>query len=179
MTNAPTTAQTIDVSFLYLDLSHCTRCRDAKDALASAIETIRPTFDAAGVAVARHDIHVTSAEQARSLNFTASPTIRIGGLDIQPSPLLSACKECGDLCGCADGVDCREWEWRGARTLSPPVGMIIENLMAAATGRARNAGSAYSEEEGDPSASAVDAFFKGTATQAPQSEPCCSAACCG
>ena len=175
MTNQDPDTPTIHCEFLFLDLSHCTRCRDAKAALAAAIATVQPALHAMNIAVGGHQIHVTSAEQARALSFVASPTIRINGRDIQLEAHQSACKECGELCNCSEGVDCRQWEWNGARTLSPPVGMIVEKLMVAATDGVTSQPADRTDTVRPRGEANMDKFF-GSATPA---AACCSSRCCG
>src|SRR4028119_2183280 len=42
--------QTIEVDFLYLDLTTCSRCRGSDASLRAAVETVRPVLDAGGAA---------------------------------------------------------------------------------------------------------------------------------
>lgn len=132
MITQATPQQEVRIDFLYLDLGQCGRCRNSRTALEAALEATHPALAAMGRSVVVRDTHVTSLDQARRENFVASPTIRIDGRDIQPEALTSRCRECGDLCDCADGVDCREWAWDGAHHTAAPVALIVERIMAAA-----------------------------------------------
>lgn len=177
MTRETETALKIDL--LYLDLSHCDRCQGAKGALDRALDALAPALAALGRDVERRDILVTSAEHAAAEGFVASPTVRVDGVDIQPEAHQSRCDTCGDLCGCADGVDCRLWAWDGALHASPPVALLVERIMAHAAGRAPAvAGDAAASDAG------VRAFFAaGGVGSEPQKESadagCCGTGCCG
>jgi hypothetical protein len=124
--------RTIPVDFLYLDLQTCTRCRATDATLREAIEVTRPALDAVGVAVAVTKTHVADAAQARQAGFVSSPTIRVNGLDIAGELVESACDSCSDGC-CGGRIDCRDWVYRGRRSTEPPVGLIVEALLRAAS----------------------------------------------
>lgn len=178
MTETPAAAAPLRVHLLYLDATECGRCVGARKRLRAAIAAVRPAFDALGRVVALQETHVTSAEQARALAFVASPTIRIDGADVQPAAHQDRCDACGDLCACAEGVDCRVWAWEGGFHEEPPTALLVEALLAAAVG-ARRAGPV------DPQAAAqgranIERFFA-AAENAPGVEgaaACCAGACC-
>ncbi len=121
----------IEIELLALDLSTCGRCtgtaRNLDDAIDSVARLLRDTGTA--VRVTRHV--VTTAEQAERLRFAVSPTIRINGRDIALETKESRCDDCGDLCGCEGGVDCRVWIWKGQEHLEAPKAMIIDALLKA------------------------------------------------
>jgi hypothetical protein len=94
------TSQTIEVDFLYLDLTTCSRCRGSDAALDEAVEIVRPVLEMMGASIEVRKTLVETEEQARALGFVSSPTIRVNGRDIAGEPIESSC-ECG-------GVDCRE-----------------------------------------------------------------------
>ena len=164
----------ISVEFLYLDLSHCGRCSGTSDVLTSALRTATPVLEALGYSVELKSIHVLSAEQAKELCFIASPTIRINGRDIQPEAYQSSCKECGELCNCAEGVDCRVWEWNGERTLTPQVGMIVGLLVDVARQPGRTHTTQTPHGHTVTSAQNIEKFFGGS-----EARQCCPTDCCG
>lgn len=164
----------ITLDFLYLDLSACGRCQGADEAVERAMAAAQPALEALGAAIALRRIHVTSLDQARAEGFTLSPTIRVNGADIQPGAPRSRCRECGDLCDCADGVDCREWLWRGAQSLTPPVAMIVHHVLAAAT--EATGPTAAAAPEAQPVSTGVERFFAGAPTE---KLSCCPPDCCG
>lgn len=96
----------LDIEFLYLDLSICTRCQGTEAVLQEAIAEVAGVLEATGTAVTVNNIHVQSEEQAQALGFQTSPTIRLNGQDIQLDYQESHCGSCGSLCG--DDVACRE-----------------------------------------------------------------------
>lgn len=170
MTTPTTDAATTDslrIEFLYLDLSHCGRCQGTRAALTAAIEATRAPLEYLGKRIERHDRHIASIAEAEDADFRLSPTVRIDGRDLQPDGARSRCKECGDLCNCAGGMDCRAWEWRGVTTATPPVGLFVEAILAAVAGSAAIARRAADAPEG-PSPE-IQAFFGGR----DRKEGCC------
>lgn len=117
----------LDIDFLYLDLSTCTRCRGTENNLEEAIAEVARVLEATGTRVTVRKIHVQTEEQARELGFVSSPTVRINGKDIQLDVKESLCESCGDLCG--EDVDCRVWVYRGREYTVPPKAMIIEAIL--------------------------------------------------
>ena len=122
--------QTIEVDFLYLDLTICSRCRASDASLQAAMETVQPVLDAVGVSIEVRKTLVESEEQARALGFVSSPTIHLNGHDIASDLIESSCSDCGELCGCGGGVDCRLWNYRGEQHTEAPVGLIVEAILA-------------------------------------------------
>ena len=122
--------KTIEVDFLYLDLTTCSRCRASDASLRAAVEVVRPVLDAVGVGIEVRKTLVQTEEQARALRFVSSPTIHVNGQDIAGELIESSCSECGELCGCGGGVDCRVWHYRGEQHTEAPIGMIVEAILA-------------------------------------------------
>lgn len=172
--SAVSNAVTIDL--LYLDLSQCGRCNGARAALDQAVAATGPALDAMGLKLVTNAIHVTSLAQAQAEDFIASPTIRINGRDIQPEAYQSSCAECGDLCECAGDIDCRVWTWQGETHLSPPVPLIVQAILAAAStpvdGQKAGVDAAVVAE----SHHNLARFFSGRSAGA---EACCAPGCCG
>ena len=121
----------LPVTYLYLDDQACARCSESGAVLEAAAEAVAPALAALGLAPEIRRRHVRSAAEAEALGFFASPTIRVAGRDIQPDALLSPCRECGELCGCVGGVDCRAWRWRGAEWTTVPLDLVVGALLAA------------------------------------------------
>ena len=122
--------QTIEVDFLYLDLTTCSRCRASDASLQAAMETVQPVLDAVGVSIEVRKTLVETEKQARALGFVSSPTIHVNGHDIASDLIESSCSDCGELCGCGGGVDCRLWNYRGEQHTEAPVGLIVEAILA-------------------------------------------------
>lgn len=122
--------QTIEVDFLYLDLTTCSRCRASDASLQAAMETVQPVLEVVGVSIEVRKILVETEEQARALGFVSSPTIHVNGHDIASDLIESSCSDCGELCGCGGGVDCRLWNYRGEQHTEAPVGLIVEAILA-------------------------------------------------
>ncbi|MCL6479528.1 MAG: DUF2703 domain-containing protein [Peptococcaceae bacterium] len=117
----------LDIEFMYLDLSVCTRCQGTETSLEEAVSEAARVLEAAGVEVSVRKIHVQSEEQALELGFVSSPTIRVNGRDIQLEVRENLCESCGDLCG--DNVDCRVWVYQGKEYTTPPKAMIIDAIL--------------------------------------------------
>ncbi len=124
------TTQTVEVDFLYLDLTTCPRCRGSDAALEAAVEIVRPVLDMVGASIEVRKTLVETEEQARALGFVSSPTIKVNGRDIAGELIESPCSECDELCGCDGGVDCRVWDYRGERHTEAPTGLIVEAILA-------------------------------------------------
>lgn len=127
--DARTARRIVDIDFIYLDLSVCTRCLGAESRLTESIAEVANVLEATGAQVSVNNIHVTSEEQARDLGFVVSPTIRVNGRDIQMNFRESRCESCGTLCDCEGGVSCREWEYHGQWYTVPPKGLIVEAIL--------------------------------------------------
>lgn len=123
-------SQIIEVDFLYLDLTTCSRCGASDATLDAAVKIVRPVLDSVGVSIDIHKTLVETQEQARALGFVSSPTIRVNGHDIAGELIESSCSECGELCGCDGRVDCRVWDYRGEQHTAAPTGLIVEAIFA-------------------------------------------------
>ncbi len=167
--------RTLDIELLALDLSTCGRCTGTDRNLDAAIETVARVLEETGtrVRVTRHVVE--SAEQAERLRMRSSPTIRVDGRDIALEFRESSCQDCGELCGCEGGVDCRVWVWEGAEHLEAPKAMIVDALL-----RARFAGPKAPDREPYVLPANLRQFFAARASSAAStSEECCDRdACC-
>ena len=124
------TSQTVEVDFLYLDLATCSRCRASDATLAAAVEIVRPALDMVGTSIEVRKTLVETEDQARALGFMSSPTIKVNGRDIAGEMIEGSYPECGELCSCDGGVDCRIWDYRGERHTEAPTGSIVEAILA-------------------------------------------------
>jgi len=127
-------ARTVEIDFLYLDPTACSRCVGSDESLRAALDVVRPALAATGVDVALRKTLVASEEQARALRVVSSPTIRVNGRDIAGALRESACADCGDLCGCGGETDCRLWIYEGGEYTEAPVGLIVEAILGAVYG---------------------------------------------
>jgi len=174
--------RTVEIDYLYLDLTTCSRCRASDASLDAAVGIARPVFDAVGADVKVCKTLVETEEQARGLGFVSSPTIRVNGRDIAGDLIESSCSECGELCGCDGGVDCRVWDYRGELHTEAPTGLIVEALLA----EVGQSGGVRGEKTPEATRSAdvpenLELFFAGTGA-ASAAVSCCSteeqASCC-
>jgi hypothetical protein len=172
------TERTIEVDFLYLDLTTCSRCRGSDANLRTAVETVRSALGSVGASIEVRKTLVETEEQARALRFVSSPTIRVNGHDIAGEPIESSCSECGELCGCDGEVDCRVWDYRGEQHTEAPIGMIVEAILAelGPTDAARSEETTFVDVPEN-----LKRFFAGTGA-AQNTSSCCSveeqASCC-
>ena len=175
-TTTPAPVDLLLIEFLYLDLSTCQRCRGTDEVLSQALELSSPALEAMGLAAEIRKVHVQSEDQAIEEDFVASPTIRVNGVDIHPEILLNSCKDCGDLCGCAEGVDCRVWRYRGEEFTEPPVSLVVEAIMAAAVGR-RTPGTSGTAPVSERARKNMQKYFANTTAEREQ-DVCCATDCC-
>lgn len=119
----------VEIDFLYLDLTVCTRCIGPETNLEAAIREVSNVLKMAGFDVVVNKISITSKELAVKHKFLSSPTIRVNGRDIQPNIRESACEGCADLyvrreCGLS-GLDTRR-----NRIHSTPKGIYCQRNFA-------------------------------------------------
>jgi hypothetical protein len=120
----------IELEFLYLDLDTCTRCVGTNENLEMAIQSVADVLAFTKTELSINKILIETEEQARAHQFVTSPTIRVNGRDIALEFRESQCDSCTDLCGCAEGTNCREWVYEGEVTMEAPVGMIVEAILS-------------------------------------------------
>ena len=112
----------------------------ADRALESALDSVVTRSRASGVEVEVEKVLVESAEQARSLRFVSSPTIRVNGDDVALELRESSCgsEPCTD--GCGDQIACRVWVYQGQEYTEPPPAMIAEAILGHVYGGAASVG---------------------------------------
>lgn len=125
--NIKAVGRRINIDFLYLDLSVCTRCQGADTSLDDALNDVSKVLETTGVEVVVNKVNILSEEQAIKYQFVSSPTIRINGRDIKMEVKENICESCGDLCG--DTVDCRIWVYNGNEYTVPPKAMVVESIL--------------------------------------------------
>jgi hypothetical protein len=121
----------MEVELLALDLSTCDRCTGTDAAIEAAVTDLRPALREAGVELRFRKTVVQTAEQATTLRFQSSPTIRINGRDLPIGLRESRCGDCTTLCGGAASTDCRVWIWRGREYTEAPKGLIVDAILRA------------------------------------------------
>jgi len=124
-----TPQQRLTIEFMYLDLNLCARCRATATHLEEALTEVAGLLDAIGVEVSFNKIQVQSLEQAITLDFFSSPTIRVNGSDIQLESKESHCTPCSTIGGIA--TDCRVWLYQGQEYEAPPTAMLVDALLRA------------------------------------------------
>ncbi|HIP24089.1 MAG TPA: DUF2703 domain-containing protein [Rhodobacteraceae bacterium] len=122
----------VKLEFLYLDEAACEPCGEAAQTVETDAEVARGPFAAMGVVLNIEKKHITGCEVANNERLLTSPTICVGGVDIDPAVTEDNCPSCGTLARDDAKVDCRVWHWRGEVFPAAPVGRIVESLMAAA-----------------------------------------------
>ncbi len=120
-------SRTVEVDFLFLNLTTCSRCRGTNETLDEALEIIRPVLEATGMKVTLRKTQIQTLEQARALRFQSSPTIRVNGHDIALVPKESRCDSC--VSACCEPIDCRVWVYQGQEFTVAPVGMIVDGIL--------------------------------------------------
>jgi len=118
----------IDIEFLYIDLTVCTRCIGTDVNLRAALSEVSQILKTAGVEVSLRKTLVESEEQAEALGFFSSPTIRVNGKDIALEFRESRCASC-ETCACNGAVHCRVWVFQGREYTEAPKAMIIDAIL--------------------------------------------------
>jgi hypothetical protein len=121
----------LEVELLALDLAACSRCTGARANLRAALALASELLREVGTEVVYKETVVSTAEEAERLRFASSPSVRINGRDIAAEFRESTCADCGELCGCGGGVDCRVWVWRGKEHLEAPRALFLDALLNA------------------------------------------------
>ena len=129
--DSPAYPKRLTIELLALDLDTCKRCAGTDANIQSALDAVAGVLREVGAEVGVRKIVVKSADQAERLRFESSPTIRVNGRDIALELRESSCGECGELCACDGGVDCRVWVWQGKEYLEAPKAMIIDAILRA------------------------------------------------
>jgi glutaredoxin len=125
----PSTAhRKIEIGFLYVDLTACTRCIGTDAHLEEALSEVSRILEAAGVEVSVRKTLVESEEQAKALGFFSSPTIRINGKDIALEFRESRCESCESCAGNVP-VNCRVWVFQGKDFTEAPKAMIVDAIL--------------------------------------------------
>jgi hypothetical protein len=171
----------VDIDFLFLDLKTCTRCVGTDRNLEQALESVQQVLQFTGAVVSLNKTLIDSAEKAAAHRFQTSPTIRINGRDIALEMRESKCDSCTDLCGCAEGTDCRVWLYRGEEYTEAPVAMLVEAILQEALRTPQPERAAESAIREVPEN--LQRFFAGASAHTPpNSSACCSQAqqltCC-
>jgi hypothetical protein len=117
----------VEIDFLYLDLDVCSPCRSTESNIEGALNDVRGILQAAGVEVTVRKTHVQTMEQAVELGFLSSPTLRIGGRDLQLEFKENYCATCSQVSGTE--TDCRVWLYQGQEYSAPPRAMIVEAVL--------------------------------------------------
>ena len=117
----------VELEFLYLDLDVCSPCRSTESNIEEALSQVSGVLESAGAEVDLKKIHVQSFEQAVKLGFLTSPTVRVGGRDLQLDFKENHCATCSEVSGTQ--TDCRVWLYRGRAYSAPPVAMIVEAVL--------------------------------------------------
>jgi len=115
----------LEVDYIEVDMpkparASCAGCDDARATLDRAIAQVEPVLRELGSRIEVRELKVRTGAEAELLRLRASPTIRVGGLDLRP-------EHRGD-----DGEE-RIWLWRGREYRVPPPGLFTEALMMAST----------------------------------------------
>jgi hypothetical protein len=174
-----TARRKIEIEFLYIDLTVCTRCLGTDANLQEALSEVSRVLEVAGVEVSLRKILVESEEQAQALRFFSSPTIRINGKNIALEFRESRCTSC-EACTCNGTVDCRVWVFQGQEYTEAPKAMIVDAIL-------REVYRGTSSEEPPMRSREVPEnlrrFFAGKAAKtAPKESSCCppveQASCC-
>jgi hypothetical protein len=175
---SPVSTHELVIDFMYLDLETCTRCQGTDANLEAALAEVGHVLETAGRDVSVRKMLVASVEQARMLGFLSSPTIRVNGKDIALELRESSCADCGEVCACEGGIDCRVWVWQGQEHTAAPKAMIVDAILREIYSGAEQAVAVAPAAVPDN----LERFFAGKARVVPEEAACCApaeqATCC-
>jgi len=126
-TSPASTAKPLNVDYLYLDLTTCTRCQATDSATKEALAVLANVLDTLGYDAKLTEVNISSRELAEQYRFLSSPTIRVNGVDIETTVKESECADCGSLSGCS--TDCRVFTYDGKDYEQPPAAMIVDGIL--------------------------------------------------
>ena len=112
----------VNIEYLYLDITVCTRCQGSDLNLEKSIETLTTNFPEYKFNLSK--IHIDTIDVAFKEKFVSSPTIRIDGKELPIKFKENNCDSCGDFCG--DNVDCRIWVHNDKEFTSAPIDMLVD-----------------------------------------------------
>jgi hypothetical protein len=183
------TRRKINIDFLYVDLTVCSRCKGTDAHLEEALSEVSRVLVAAGVEVSVRKTLVESEAQAKALGFFSSPTIRINGKDIALEFRESRCESC-EACAGNVPVNCRVWVFQGQEYTEAPKAMIVDAILREVYSSASSEERPVRPSESREVPENLRRFFSGKAGMkhsscCPPAEQtdCCAAsekaACCG
>lgn len=173
----PAAPRTLTIELLAVDLSACGRCAGTSANLDAAVRTVASRLRDEGVAVVVRKLVVRTAAEAEAHRLTSSPTIRVDGRDIAGELRESGCGDCGELCGCDGGIDCRVWVWEGREHVEAPPAMIVDAILRAARAPTPSPAAVATAPFRLPAN--LRRFFDGTARRADAARAGGGGACCG
>lgn len=112
----------VNIDYLFLDVTTCTRCQGSDLNLESALKALKVEFPEYEFLL--NKIHVKTVDLAIQYQLVSSPTIRVDGKDLPIELRESNCDTCGDFCG--DSVDCRLWVHEGETFESAPTSLLVD-----------------------------------------------------
>lgn len=119
----------VQIEYLYLDDTTCSRCQDTGGVLEKVLKVIEPAIQIAGFTLEVRKIEIESESLAIKYRFLSSPTIRVNGIDIFGDIVEDNCACCSDISGSV--VDCRVFEVDGLTRESPDEQMLAGALLRA------------------------------------------------
>lgn len=115
---------TLTVEFLGVEMSKqtggsgCSSCDETRVQLVRAVEAARPLFEMVGVKPKIVDRWIGTEQEARLERVGASPTIRVGSVEVKPRHIDNS-------------EEGRIWQWQGRDYAQPPIGLFLDLLMRA------------------------------------------------
>lgn len=146
----------LDIDYLYLDMTSCSRSMLGSAALDEALKECAPVLKTLGYRVRARRVNISTVFLAEYFNFSSSPTILVNGIDIFHSAQEEFCPDCSRV-GNVD-MRCRVFDHNGIRYDHPTKALISDGIFRAIYGKQpRRSNGDYSVPE------SIISFFRGKA----------------
>lgn len=117
-------SKVLTIEVLELDMSHigsvsCNTCGTVESTVNKLADELNEIFRRTDTEIQVKNILISNLEEVEKHRFKASPTIRVGKMEIIPTE--------GDITGLGE----RYWMWKGESFSLPPAGLIIDTVLRA------------------------------------------------
>lgn len=161
----------VQLDYLFLDNETCSRCKETETQLDAVIDEVEDFLKKAGKELLINKIKIETRKDAVTYQFEKSPTVLVNGVDLGFEQLETNCEDCGELCGCGEGITCRSWVMDGQEYEVPPKELLINRILSAVFSSKAVEAKTYALPEN------LITFFDGK-EKVNEEKQCCDSTCC-